>query len=462
MNNIDLAFADALTQAELIRNRQVSPLELTQLYLERINSLDQYLGSYFYVAADQAIQEATARTEQLAGLDPAALPPLWGVPIAIKDLSPVVGMPCSYGLAALKHQIASEDEGAITKIKQAGLIILGKTATSEMGSFPYTEPLGFPPSRNPWNLAYTSGGSSGGSAAAVAAGLTALAQGSDAGGSIRGPAFCCGVVGLKPSRGLVSWAPTGDRLSGLSSHGPIARTVRDAAALLDAIAGYIPGDPYRLTKPPISFLQAAQTTPPQLHIGYTTRIDPLGVATPELAQAVMQTVHQAAHLGHSVSEISLNLEPLIAPFTRIWATGVAGAPLPKELFSPMNQWIAQQAGSAGEYLQAVAAYQIVARQLAVQLSQYDALITPVYLHPQIQVGEWADLDFATTLSRITNWIAPCPPWNATGQPALSLPTSWDTELPTGVQLVGRLGEDGTVISLAAQLESSDRPRPNLN
>ena len=203
MNLTELVFVPALEQARLIRQREVSPLELVEHYLQRIEQLNGRLGSYVTVAADHAIAEARAKTEAI-GNNADALPPFFGVPISIKDLNTVAGLPCAYGVKILKKRIATDDDGVVTRIKQAGFIILGKTATSEMGTLPYTEPDGFPPARNPWNLNYTPGGSSGGAAAALAAGLCAIAQGSDGGGSIRGPASCCGLVGIKPITGDVS------------------------------------------------------------------------------------------------------------------------------------------------------------------------------------------------------------------------------------------------------------------
>ena len=197
MNQTDLAFTPALEQAQLIRRREVSPVEVVELYLDRIQLLDADLGSYFTVALEQALADAKTKTQLLAETANASdLPPFFGVPISIKDLYAVAGIRCTYGTASLMNQVAAYDQGVVTRIKQAGFIILGKTATSELGSLPYTEPPGFPPARNPWNLDYTPGGSSGGAAASVAAGLCVIAQGSDGGGSIRVPAACCGLVGM--------------------------------------------------------------------------------------------------------------------------------------------------------------------------------------------------------------------------------------------------------------------------
>lgn len=468
MNNQDLAFIPALTQSDLIRKKEITPLDLVTTYLDRIIELDDKLGSYYYVARELAIAEAKQKTEFLAtqsATDISSLPIFFGVPIAIKDLNTVAGMPCSYGVNALQQNISTADEGVVSRIKQAGFIILGKTATPELGSFPYTEAPGFPPSRNPWNLDYSSGGSSGGSAAAVAAGLTSLAQGSDAGGSIRGPAFCCGVVGIKPSRGRVSWYPTGEHQGGISTNGPIARNVGDAAALLDVMAGYITGDPYWLPDPPISFFAATKQEVPQLRIAYTTKVEPVGTATPEIAEAVLTTSKYLEAMGHILEPACPDFSGLIAPFTKIWQAGVASAPIPTPALSPMNQWILQQSGTAGEYLQALGAIQMIARRIVSFFDRYDVLILPVYLHPQILIGEWADLAPAATLEKITNWIAPCPPFNASGLPVVALPTGLGSNgLPLGIQIVGKPAAEATIIALAAQLEATcftELPQPKL-
>ncbi|MEM9008830.1 MAG: amidase, partial [Cyanobacteria bacterium P01_F01_bin.86] len=291
MNAVDLAFTSALEQAALIRHKVISPLELTKLYLERIERLNPLLGSYFTIMAEQAIADATHKTECLAQ-STEDLPPFFGVPISVKDLNPIAGVPCSYGLAAARSRIAEADDGLIDRIRQAGFVILGKTATSQLGSFPYTEPPGFPAARNPWNPDYTAGGSSGGAASALAAGLCAIAQGSDGGGSIRGPAFCCGLVGLKPSRGRISFAPIGERLHGLATNGPLGRTVADTAALLDTMAGYIVGDPYWLPAPTTSFLSATETDPKPLKIGMLTELSPIGQSDDACKHSVIETAHR--------------------------------------------------------------------------------------------------------------------------------------------------------------------------
>lgn len=459
MDQTDLAFTPALEQAQLIRSRQVSPVELVELYLERIQRLNSHLGSYFTVMAESAIADAQAKTELLTQTkNTSELPPFFGVSIAIKDLNPVAGVRCTYGTPALMNQIATYDDGVVMRIKQAGFIILGKTATSELGSLPYTEPTGFPPARNPWNLDYTPGGSSGGAAAAVAAGLCAIAQGSDGGGSIRGPAFCCGLVGIKPSRGRVSNAPVGDRLSGVATIGPLARTVADAAALLDVMSGYVTGDPYWLPDPEPSFLAAAEVSNGQkLRVAFATTIPPLGEAEYVCQQAVLETVQLLKELGHTVEQGCPDFTDLIEPFTKVWQAGIGAAGIPKEALQPMNRWLLEQTGSIGEYLQAVSQMQVVARRIVSFFNSVDVLVLPTYLHPTIRVGEWASLSPEETLQKIISWVAPCPPFNASGQPALALPTGFDSNgLPVGVQLIGRPAAESTLIAIAAQIEAATR------
>lgn len=466
MNKIDLAFTPALEQAQLIKNGVISPLELVEVYLERIQNLNPKLGSYFTVTAEEALADAKGKTEQLA-LSKEGLPPFFGVPISIKDLTSVAGVRCTFGTPVLMDQIATYDDGIVSKIKAAGFTILGKTATSELGSLPYTEPLGFPPARNPWNLDYTAGGSSGGAAASVAAGLSAIAQGSDGGGSIRGPACCCGVVGIKPSRGRVSYAPVGDRLSGIATNGPIAHTVADAAALLDVMSGYITGDPYWLQDPNPSFLAATQQNLGALNIAFSNTLLPLGAADPICQKPVLETVQLLAEMGHKVTEACPDFNGLIEPFRLIWQSGVVAAGLPSAALDKVNKWLAENSCTTGEYLQAVAQIQMISRRTIAFFDNFDVLVLPVFMHPTIRVEEWAELSPEETLAKVINWVAPCPPFNASGQPSIAIPMGFDsvTGLPLGIQLVGRPAAEATLISLAAQIEAAKpwmQHRPTLN
>ncbi|WP_413172824.1 amidase [Anabaena azotica] len=454
MNEIDLAFTPALELARLVRCREVSPLDLVEVYLERISRLNPQLGSYFTVTADLAVADAKAKTELLTTTS--ELPPFFGVPISIKDLNAVAGVTCTYGNPALVNNIANYDDGVVIKIKQAGFTILGKTATSELGSYPYSEPTGFPPARNPWNLEYTPGGSSGGAASSVAAGLSAIAQGSDGGGSIRGPAACCGVVGIKPARGRVTKAPVGDRLGGIAVNGPIARTVADAAAMLDVISGYFTGDPYWLSDPQPSFFAASQVKTPSLKIAFSTNIPPLGAADENCQQGVLQTVQLLEQLGHQIAEKCPDFSGLVEPFQIVWQSGVAAAGIPPEALQPLNRWLLARTGSVAEYLQALAQLQIVSRSIVAFFDTVDVLVLPVYLHSPIRVGEWENLSPEETFQNIINWVAPCPVANATGLPAIAIPVGFDSNgLPISVQLVGKPAAESTIISLAAQLEAAN-------
>jgi amidase len=453
---MNLAFLPALEQARLIRDRQISPLELTELYLRRIEQFDAQLGSFFHVAADRALADAQAKTEYLA-TQPAELPAFFGVPTGIKDLNPVEGMPCSYGIRWARDRIATEDSYLTTRIKQAGFVILGKTSTSQLGSLPYVEPPGFAPTRNPWNLAYSSGGSSGGSAAAVAAGLCAIAAGSDGGGSVRIPAACCGLVGLKPSRGRVSCAPVDEYFSGCVVAGSLARTVADAAALLDAIAGYEMGDPYWLPDPATSFLEATQQSGEKLRIGFATAIPPVGEAAPDCRDAVLKTAHVLETLGHRIEPLNLDnfdFSELIEPFQIAWQTQV-DAGVPGFLLEPVNRdlWLRAQFYRAGRYVQARQRLYSFARKVVQLCSPFDVVLLPTLMYPALKVGQFKGLGTSQLLQQIIQWFAPAPAFNASGQPAIALPVFANSEnLPVSVQLVGRPAGEETIIRLAAQLE----------
>lgn len=453
MDVVDLAFTPALQQAELIRRKELSPLELTEVYLERIQRLNPQLGSYFTVAGEMALTDAKSKTEMLATTLNPELPTFFGVPISIKDLNPMVGVRCTYGTNVCENHIPDFEDVIVTKIRNAGFNILGKTATSELGSFPFTEATGFPPTRNPWNLEYTSGGSSGGAASALAAGLCAIAQGSDGGGSIRGPVACCGLVGIKPSRGRVSHAPAGDRISGIAINGPIARTVADAAALLDVMSGYVTGDPYWLPDPEVSFFQASQQTPEKLRIAFATEINPFGTADANCTAGVLNTVKHLENLGHHLEPACPDFSALVEPFMTVWSTGVAASGFPAEVLQPVNRWLLSKQVSGGEYLQAVFNMQLVARQIIQFFDNFDVLVLPVYLHSPIRVGEWSHLSPEDIFENIIQWVAPCPPFNATGQPVIALPVGFDSNgLPISVQLIGKPAAELTLIRLAAQLE----------
>lgn len=458
MNTTDLAFSSALTQAKLLRQGEITPLDLVQLYLDRIRALDGTISAFVTVMAEQALADARRQTdvlEQSKSGDP--LPPLFGIPITIKDLNAVAGVPCALGVSALRSRVVESDDGVVNRIRQSGLIILGKTTVSQLGSMPFTEPPGFAPTRNPWQLDTTPGGSSGGAAAALAAGLSPLAQGSDAGGSIRGPAFCCGLVGIKPSRGRVSFAPVGDVLNGLASIGPLARTVADAAALLDVMSGYTTGDPYWLPAPQPTFQTIATQGFPasrKLRIAVTSGLPDIGPSDSDCCQAVQDTADRLATMGHELVAACPPVADLVEPFSLIWRTSVAMSGLPVELLSPMNQWLQAGSPSSQAYLQAITQIQVISRRIVQFFDDFDVLLLPTYLHSPIRIGEWADCSPEATFQQVINWVAPCPPFNATGQPAIAIPVGFSPQgVPIGVQLVGRPADEATIIALAADLEA---------
>ncbi|NET49493.1 MAG: amidase, partial [Merismopedia sp. SIO2A8] len=397
---------------------------------------------------------------QLMQIDnPDHLPPFFGVPIAVKDLNPMAGVPFTMGNPHLKESICEFDDATIAKVKDAGFVILGKTATPELGTTPFTEPIGFPPTRNPWNLDYSPGGSSGGAAAALAAGLCPIAQASDGGGSTRGPAFCCGLFGIKPARGRISYAPIGDTPGGIATNGILARTIADAAAFIDIAQGYVMGDPYWLPAPNPPFLETAQRGANEglgrpLKVAYMTAIEPHGPVHPDCQQSVLQTVQWLAALGHEIEEISLDCTELFDSFPVVFRACLAGTGIPVEAMCPLNQWFVSHNDTAGGYFAAVWAMQIFARKMVAQFSSYDVVVMPTYTHPQIRIGEWAELSPKDMLDKVANWILPSPPINATGLPAVSFPTGFsDSGLPLGVQLVGRPADEATIIAIAAHLET---------
>jgi len=452
-NQDKLAFESAYELGKLIKHKEISPLELTELYIQRISEIDQKIGAFAYFAPEAAIKDAHIKTEILGNTkDTSKLPPFFGIPTAIKDLYQVKEMPTGYGNSFI-NQIADFDTGFVSKIKQAGMIILGKTATSELGSLPYTESVGLHPCRNPHNLNYTSGGSSGGAAAAVAAGLMPVVCASDGGGSVRGPAFCCGLVGLKPARGRVSNAPVGDYFGGIATHGCISRTVTDSAILLDILSGYITGDPYWLPNPPQTFFQATQKQPSALKIAYAMGVLPDTEADLSLQQQVKETAETFAQMGHTIIEVNPDFSALVEPFTLAWQSAVSQGDFSAEILGPMNRWLKDTAPSLGEYLRAIHQMQVVSRQIVAFFADFDVLLLPTYLQPPIKVGEWASLSPSECLDRIRNWISPCPPFNATGQSAIALPTGFsDKGLPIGVQLIGQPHDEITILQLAHQLE----------
>jgi amidase len=452
-----------LEQAAAVRRRELSPVELTAHYLDRIERLDGAVGAYLTVTPERAMDDARRAERRLtAAAAGGELPPLLGVAVPVKDLTPVAGVRFTAGSAVFAERVADTGTHLGGLLQRAGTVLLGKTNTPEFGLPAYTENRICPTARSPYDLGRGAGGSSGGGAAAVAAGLAAAAHGSDGGGSIRIPASCCGVVGVKPSRGRVSPAPGGD-VSGLGVSGPIARTVRDAAALLDVMAVPAPGDPFTLPTPDRSFLDWCDREPRRLRIARWTRPDVGGVTVdPAVLDAYEKTSTLLAELGHDVVDVP---QPLAHgdrdAFTPVWAVLAALAPVPPERenqLMPMSRWLREQGRVASglDYARALAAMQAVGRKLAAVLQAYDAVLTPTLAQLPAPVGALRNdadpaADFAAQIA-FTPFTAP---WNIAGLPAVSLPVQWTDEgLPVGMMLGAGHGEEGPLLALAAQVEAA--------
>lgn len=455
----------ALEQGDLVARRQVSPLELTEHYLDRAARLDD-VGAFVTLTPDRAREQAQSLAKPVAGAES----PLHGVPTAIKDLNLTAGVATRLGSPAFADLVPRVSDAVVQAIEAAGMPWLGKTSTPEVGSPCYTEPEGAPPAVTPWDRSRMAGGSSGGAAAAVAAGLVPLAQGSDGGGSIRIPASCCGLVGLKPSRGRVSgWPMYGDPV-GLATAGSIGRTVRDAAALLDVMAGHRAGDPSWAPPPSASFLSSCDREPGRLRVarfstplltdtGVHDGVDPACVAAYEEASALLED------LGHDVEDVPVPLPADAVPvFETCWAVLTALSVVPEEkqhLLRPLTRWLTERghAVSGPEFGLAVGSMRRHAAAALEALAPYDAVLTPTLADPPLPVGAIRDdadpaRDFENQ-KRFTPWTSA---WNVTGMPAVSLPlheTVVDgVALPVGVMLAGRPAEEELLLALAAQVESA--------
>jgi amidase len=450
-----------LEQAAAVRDRSVSPVELVRHYLERIERLSDTVGAFVTVTGDSALESARA-AERAVG-DGEDLPPLHGVPTAIKDLNLVAGVPTRFGTAAWPAQDFGIDDAVTTKLKAAGLISLGKTNTPEFGLPCYTETDIAPPARTPWDLDRSAGGSSGGAAAAVAAGLVPAAQGSDGGGSIRIPASVCGLFGVKPSRGRVSNAPISSEISGLAINGPLARTVRDAAALLDAMTGPAPSDWQWAPPPATSFLAECDQPVGRLRIGrFASPVIADATVHPDCLAAYEGASALLADLGHEVIDHAPTYTPELVPaFEVVWAQEFLALPLEpadEAKTRPLTRWIREKGRgvTAAQFYAALAALRQAARVELEATFGYDVLLTPTLAQPPALVGGLRnDDDPAADFEAQKRFTPFTAPYNMSGQPAVTVPLHWSAAgLPIGIQLVGRPYGEATLLRLAAQLEAA--------
>jgi amidase len=462
----DLLFKPATELAELVRLGEVTARELAEAALERIEADEQGLNAFTVVDREGALAVADAISAGDAR-------PFAGVPIAIKDLSAATaGLRVSGGSELYGDYTPDHDAHVVRRIRNAGFVIVGKTAAPELGIVPVTEARRFGPTRNPWNTDHTPGGSSGGSAAAVAGGLVPIAHATDGGGSIRIPAACCGLVGLKPSRGRISRGPDQGE-SFLSVDGVVAHTVVDTAAALDVMAGYEPGDATWAPPPFEPFLLTAERDPGPLRIALVTDPGVEADLDPQAEHAVRDTAALLEGLGHQVEEVDspVRLEHVIDMFTDLWAAMVSTGVM-------FGEFVSGQAASAANlealtlslheralatasstYLRSLTILQRVARGAVEWSSQWDAVLTPALAQRPLRIGE-LDTDAADPMETFaaSSAFTPYTPFvNVTGQPAISLPVyEGDDGLPLAVQLIGPPLSEGLLLSVAAQLEAELR------
>jgi amidase len=460
----DLAALDATAQADLVRRKEVKPIELVNAAIERIERLNPTINAVITPMYDLAIKAASG---------PLPDGPFTGVPFLLKDyMVAYAGVRLTYASALLRDYVVDHDSEMVVRYKRAGLIVLGKTNLPEFGILPTTEPHFFGPTRNPWNTAHSSGGSSGGSAAAVASGMVPMAHGGDGGGSIRIPASCCGVFGLKPTRGRNPLGPDiGEAMGGLITDHALTRSVRDSAALLDATAGPDVGDPYWAPPPARPFLQEVGADPGKLRIALSFE-PPTGTPVhPDCVAAVRDAAKLCADLGHHVEEAApaVNSEQITQAFVAVFAAGAAmtvdvmslasGRALTQEEVEPLTWAVHQMASgqSAPSYLLAQTTLHRIGRDVARFMVDYDVWLTPTLAEPPLPLGslESTPENPLAGLLQAANYIPYTPICNMTGQPAMSVPLYWGSDgLPIGTHFMARFGDEATLFRLAAQLEEA--------
>lgn len=464
----DLLMSPAIELAALVRGGELRSRELVEASLARIEALNPRLNAFIVTDAERALATADA-------VSPGDERPFAGVPLAIKDLTPVSGLPLTYGSCFFGDYTPAYDSHVVRRFRQAGFVPVGMTNMPEVGIAPVTEPRRYGPTRNPWATDRTPGGSSGGSAAAVASGMVPVAHATDGGGSTRIPAACCGLVGLKPARGRISLGPdAGEHFTNVS--GCLTRTVKETAAVLDVLAGYELGDATWAPPPPEPFAASAEREPGTLRIAFTLT-PPLEASVDAVgAGAVRDAVTLVEELGHDVEEIEppWSVPELPRLFTVSFAASVAIAiafagrlagrePSPDDV-EPLSWELFKRAAdvSSMQHAAAITQLQAFARGLITFLAPYDAVLIPSLGERPVRIGEIDSCsedpmaDFVRSW-RFTPFTAVA---NVTGLPAISLPFAHGEDgLPTGVQLLGRPAGEAPLLSLAAQIEAA-RPWAN--
>lgn len=460
MNGAELAFAGIARQAELVRAGEVSSRELVELSLGRIEWLDPKLNAFRVVLAERALAEADEADDHRATGDER---PLLGVPVAVKDGVDVAGELTTLGTGA-HGPPAGEDAELVKRLRAAGAVVIGKTHLPELALWPFTESATWGVTSNPWDIARTPGGSSGGSAAAVAAGLVGAASASDGAGSIRIPAAACGLFGLKPQRGRVSLMPDTEHWHGLSVSGTVTRGVADTALYLDAVSGPASGDADRPPPPPRPYAEAARTRPGKLRVAVSLR-SPLPARLSDLARgAVRETAELLRSLGHHVRDRDPDWgfigNNAFSRYLRGAHDDAARMARPERL-ELRTRHVARLGGlihpATIGWMRRVEAAQ--AARVNALFDDSDVLLTATVTDPAVEVGRWEGRGALRTLAGVASGFGGpfTAAWNATGQPAASIPVGFTPAgLPLAVQLVGRPNDESTLISLAAQIEA-ERP-----
>jgi len=463
VKSTEFTFLDATAQAELIKRKEVAPLELVEAAIERIENLNPVLNAVVTPMYEQAHDAASGKLPR---------GPFTGVPFLLKDMiAAYAGVRMTLGSRFIKDMVPSADSELVKRLKRTGLIMVGKTNVPELGLMPTTEPHLFGSCHNPWDTARIAGGSSGGSAAAVAAGMVAMAHGNDGGGSIRIPASCCGVFGLKPTRGRNPLGPNfGDIMGGLVAEHALTRSVRDSAALLDTTSGPAIGDPYWAPPPGRAFIKEVGANPGNLRIAFSLKGADVSIH-PDCVRAVQETAELCADLGHHLEETAPEYSGELArkAFMTVWSAGCAATidaaaralgrkPAPED-FEP-GTWVIYGMGqrvTGSGYLQALTTLQSISRQVAQFFTNYDIWLTPVLAEPPLPLNSFDSPpdDPLRGQRRAATFCPFTPICNVTGQPAMSVPLHWNKDgLPIGAHFIGRFGDEATLFRLAAQLEAA--------
>ncbi len=458
MEAVELCFMPATAMASAIRARKLSPVEVVDAVLARIDRLNPRLGAYCTIT--HAAARAAAREAAAAVMRGDALGILHGVPVSVKDLIPTRGVRTTWGSRLFEHFIPDEDAPVVERLKQAGAIVLGKTNTPEFGYKGTTDNLVFGLSRNPWSLAHTPGGSSGGGAAAVAAGLGPLAVGTDGGGSIRIPCSCCGIFGLKPTLGRVAAAPTYGGLDTLSHTGPMTRTVRDAALMLNAIAGPDPRDLGSLPADGTDYLALLDRDIAGLRVAWTPDWGYAAV-DPEVRRITEAAAKRFADAGCTVEEDAPGFSDPADPFLVVYSASYAARfadklPEARDRLDPALVTLIEHGmrWTAAEFVTAANCRRTLHDVFRGFFARYDLLLTPTLAAPPLPVGVDAYEEIAGRKVARTGWYAFTYPLNLTGYPAATVPCGWTAGgLPVGLQIVGPRFADAVVLRAAAAFEA---------